>query len=425
MSKQKNIIFQKQVDSITSCLNENYITDKYNFSFSLEIEEHEGIESFIEKSWKELKKFKFKISETEYEIYYEGFTSKGVESLIMCNTQGINYALNIFSSSIEEVNNIQVNVYENHIKEKTDQTKTATVKISTLSETPMGFTKNSYKTMKIDDTKGLSKKFYPFINIEIFFNDFFKSRENILILAGETGVGKTKFTTMMLKEAMLKYDVLIKTKLFENNFSSNENDFDEMFFNTKINEKEIKVLYIKNKAMLGNEKFWATIKNSNYNFIVMDDLDNMLSPRDEEEKSEQDIIRKAFISNLLSFSDGIISSSTKFIITTNQDSSKIDKALLRPGRLFDILSFRYLTKKEALVIWEEEEGLNKDLFKDAFNDIETISQADLGSTIFRVKMTGNAGIKQKRYLVKNDLNISKTEEVMPKQKRKIGIFLDD
>jgi len=41
---------------------------------------------------------------------------------------------------------------------------------------------------------------------------------------------------------------------------------------------------------------------------------------------------------MLSFTDGIVPTHTKFIITSNKIDSDIDPALRREGRMFDILT---------------------------------------------------------------------------------------
>ncbi len=74
-----------------------------------------------------------------------------------------------------------------------------------------------------------------------------------------------------------------------------------------------------------------------------------------------------------------LSNNSKFIITTNQPSEDIDPALLRKGRLFDILEFRSLTLEEAYVIWKEN-GLTQKTFENTFKH-DDILPADLGSEI--------------------------------------------
>ena len=404
-----NITLKRTIESINDAVNESYISRNYKFSYVLEIDEGEGLTEFIESTFGEVEKSVFKTAETDLKIFYER-NEKDMETddnfLIICTMYGENNLVEIFANSIKQTSYIHTKIYEGFLKAKLKKDNRAVVKISSMSEGPMGIQKSLYKTLKYEDSEGLDADYYPFLNLDYVFHDFFHSRENIMILAGPTGVGKTKFVTMLLREAMDKYEQLVKSKVFEKSFSSDDEDFDLFYEKAmKVETKEVKALYIKNKALLSNDRFWTTIRNSGFHFVILDDLDNMISPRNEEISTEQEANRTNFITQLLSYSDGLIPSSTKFIITTNQDSSDVDSALMRPGRLFDILSFRELNSEEALFIWEKE-GLSKKLFKETFGADKYIDQAKLGSAIFRIKMTGESGITGKRYLKEGEAGIS-------------------
>jgi SpoVK/Ycf46/Vps4 family AAA+-type ATPase len=116
-----------------------------------------------------------------------------------------------------------------------------------------------------------------------------------------------------------------------------------------------------------------------YDFVILDDLDYMLTKRDSEVTSSDDAKKNNFLNQFLSFTDGIKKNNTKFIITTNQSFEDIDSALLRKGRMFDILELRRLDKNEALEIWKENE-LEESEFNSIFTQHEILS-ADLGSEI--------------------------------------------
>lgn len=105
----------------------------------------------------------------------------------------------------------------------------------------------------------------------------------------------------------------------------------------------------------------------------------MLTKRDAEVTSSDDAIKNTFLNQFLSFTDGVEKHKTKFIITTNQKYNDIDTALLRKGRLFDILELRQLDQKEALEIWIDN-GLSVTEFHNVFHDHHVLP-ADLGSEI--------------------------------------------
>lgn len=209
--------------------------------------------------------------------------------------------------------------------------------------------------------KDVSKLYYPFLDSDEMFRQYFLSKESLLLLSGETGTGKTKIIDLTMKYLLDNIDG-IDTK---------EDDEGRKF---------IQVAYIKNTEILGKDAFWTRIGKIGYDLIVLDDTDFMLISREHNDKSFGDEIRNKFITQFLSFTDGINKSNTKFIITTNQHTDEIDTAILRKGRCFDILKFRELTKDEALAIWEERE-LGLDVFEEHFGMQKLVKQCDVGSKI--------------------------------------------
>jgi len=215
-------------------------------------------------------------------------------------------------------------------------------------------------------------EYYPdFTDINEFYKQFMKSSESIFILSGESGTGKSKFFSYMLKHLIDNPDLL---KITENN----EDDFlDE--------EKNIKVAYVKDKNILCVDQFWITLNEQSFDIVILDDLDNYLAPRGEDsnEKSSK------FISQLISYTDGIVKNKTKFLISTNKEISSIDSAILRDGRLFGIFSFSRLSYDEAKTIWIKE-GLNSKLFSEEFEGDKAILQSRLGSIIEKLKSNNGA-----------------------------------
>lgn len=64
------------------------------------------------------------------------------------------------------------------------------------------------------------------------------------------------------------------------------------------------------------------------------------------------------MSALLNESEGVCENEIKIVITTNLTNiDKVDSALIRQGRTFDIVDFRNLTRDEAKVV-ADEEGLD-------------------------------------------------------------------
>lgn len=223
---------------------------------------------------------------------------------------------------------------------------------------------NGTKHIKYEELNYISEKYYPYINTEIMFDQFFTGAENILLLVGEPGLGKSKMSTLALKYAYQNSDKLPYDKIKDNPVL--ENQF-------------ISVVYVKSTDVLINDKFWRELSKAQADFCIIDDLDYMLTKRDSEVLSSDDMNKNSFLNQFLSFTDGVEKHKTKFIITTNQRYDDIDAALLRKGRLFDILELRQLDREEAIEIWKDNNLLEDD-FKNIFKTHE-ILPADLGSEI--------------------------------------------
>jgi hypothetical protein len=216
------------------------------------------------------------------------------------------------------------------------------------------------------------RKYYiPYIDTDEMFNQFFNGDENILILVGKSGVGKSKLSSlgmMWLSE----------------------------------NKKNMAVIAsVKNPEILANEEFWISIKDSGVDLVLLDDLDFMLNSRTDE-RSQSDVLKNKFLSSFLTFTDGFRKNKIKFIITTNQEFKDIDTAILRKGRLFDVLELRDLTFDEAKNVCKEEN------IEDDFLQKKSICASDLAHEISIRKKSFN----KKEYL--KDKSISKKNNISSK-----------
>jgi DNA replication protein DnaC len=218
------------------------------------------------------------------------------------------------------------------------------------------------------ELNAISEQYYPYINTQVMFDQFFTGAENILLLVGEPGLGKSKMSTLAMKHALnnstkLPYDKLEDNPALENQF--------------------VNCAYVKSTDVLVNDKFWRDLGKMQADICIIDDLDYMLTKRDAEVTSGDDQNKNSFLNQFLSFTDGVEKTKTKFIITTNQKYNDIDTALLRKGRLFDILELRHLYNNEAKDIWVENKLDEKDFSKE-FGDSHVLP-ADLGSEINKRK----------------------------------------
>jgi energy-coupling factor transporter ATP-binding protein EcfA2 len=236
------------------------------------------------------------------------------------------------------------------------------------------------------DIIDVSSEYYPYLNTENLFKKYTLSNENILMLIGQPGVGKTK-----LVACYEKY-------MFANN---------ELFtagVDEATNETMFRIAYIKNEEILAKDTFWEELNKDSYNLIFLDDADNCLLPRDADVHTNEDVNRKKFISQLLSFTDGIKANDTKFIITTNRNVDNIDTAVLRRGRTFDILELKPLTYDEALDIWKHND-INEEKFVKLFDGREIIVQSELGAEISLCKKLEGVENADESYLLRDDISL--------------------
>lgn len=243
----------------------------------------------------------------------------------------------------------------------------------------------------------VTDEYYPYINIPELFTQFFTGPENILLLTGQPGLGKSKLASLALKFSLENPELCPYAKGATKSL---------------YNDPYINVYFIKGTDVLSLESFWIDLESQDIDFVIMDDLDNMLTTREAEVQTPEDLLKNKFMNQFLSYTDGIQKRKTKFIITTNQNYADIDSAVLREGRLFDILEMRLLTSSEALGIWENA-GLQKDDFIKLFPEQE-ITSAKLGAEIAKTK---NEKSTNADYLL--DSSVSKIQQT--KKKRKISL----
>ncbi len=289
--------------------------------------------------------------------------------------------IEIYTNTLDDLTAIQNIVYEYRKIQETD----AEIMYATITRGPMGIIEKAVvKTLK--DYGKISYKYYPFLKVEEFINQFLIGKESILLLGGNVGTGKSKFATLVLKYVLQNPEII-------DNFEKRE-DIEELLEQPR----QFKVAYIKNVQLLNEDALWDKLRN--YHLVIMDDLDFVLSSRGE---SREDVLKNQFISHFLSFTDGTHENKTKFIITTNQPYNEIDEALLRPGRLYAVLNFRPLTYEEALDIWEEY-GLKENDFENYFEDKEYINHAELGS-IIENKLMNEEYVDIKNYILDPEIDV--------------------
>ena len=236
----------------------------------------------------------------------------------------------------------------------------------------------------------VSKDVYPYIDTDLMFDRFFNGDENLLLLVGESGLGKSKLASLAVKY------------LLENG---------EELSNVA---NVINIATVQNNDVLVCDEFWNSLEENAIKLVLIDDLDFMLTKRDTDVQGTDDLKKNTFISKFLPFTDGITKSKVKFIITTNQSYENLDQAVLRKGRLFDILELRRLSHNEAKSLWLKSDLQEKD-FEKIFKD--NILVADLCSEIHKRKKNIKSVSVDKEYL--KEQSISKVTKA--KTHKRIGL----
>lgn len=155
--------------------------------------------------------------------------------------------------------------------------------------------------------------FYPFLqeheHPEVLWHDFAASTSNVLLLIGPPGTGKSSFIRGMLQSRGWDENIYLA-------------DHEDIIMHHHLAD------YIRDMP-----------KGS---VLVTEDSDKMVAKRSDGNHN---------MAALLNATNGIIPTDTKIIISTNlPDLRRVDDALLRPGRAFNVLKFRALTLEEAYAL---------------------------------------------------------------------------
>lgn len=346
---------------------QNYIADNYIFPIVNAAVREEKLEEFIktiEKKYPDTITTKVDFNVTSKFIYQEAEGKFFIE--LSTDAKNKTYLLNIYGTTYA----IASDIYDLS-KHYEPSAMGIYIEVDHYFLDGQGNMNTRKEFVEKSDIVDVSKMYYPYLDTDVLFKKYAISSESILLLAGQPGVGKTKLV------ALLQNYIFDNPGIF---------DFKK---DTVSGEMYFKAAYIKNEEILARDTFWEELNKSKYTLIFLDDADNCLLPRDSEVYTSEDANRKKFISQLLSFTDGIDENKTKIIITTNRNIDNIDTAILRRGRTFDILEMQPLSYGEAKEIWEVSD-LPSEEFDELFKDKHDIVPSELGAEIkLRIKMRDN------------------------------------
>ena len=159
-------------------------------------------------------------------------------------------------------------------------------------------------------------KMYPYLRDDqmpaVLWENFKASGSNVLLLIGPPGTGKSNWITELLIAAAYADD------------NAHIGDREDVLLNPNLSDY---VRGLRDGAI-----------------FVTEDSDKLVEARDLDNRNMQALLNAA---------NGIIASTTKIIISTNlQSLHKVDTALTRGGRCFDILEFKELTIEQGIAVRE-------------------------------------------------------------------------
>jgi SpoVK/Ycf46/Vps4 family AAA+-type ATPase len=143
-----------------------------------------------------------------------------------------------------------------------------------------------------------------------------ESNDTILLLYGVPGMGKSKLALSLAYYAKVKLGIPTSLTLIKS-------------------RDVIRKLTHRSDLFFSYARYDGTI-------FVFDDIDFTSLKRGADEETDN------FVNFLLSITDGVVPQYNKFIITTNRTLNDIDKALLRPGRLFAALELQKIAYDELV-----------------------------------------------------------------------------
>jgi hypothetical protein len=178
--------------------------------------------------------------------------------------------------------------------------------------TPNGIANRDFE---IEKPLPVYDEYYPFLKegpnpykgVDDYIDSYLKSTASILILIGEPGTGKTSLLRHMIWSKKIQAQVT----------------FDE--------------------SVTRQESYYLNYASSDtHDMMIVEDADLILSSRNSDHNK--------LMARLLNISDGLIRiDRKKMVFTTNlSNMNRIDTALVRSGRCFDVRHFRLLTNAEAM-----------------------------------------------------------------------------
>lgn len=158
-------------------------------------------------------------------------------------------------------------------------------------------------------------------DFKLLVNEFKKSRPfgRLAVIDGPPGTGKTHFVRSLMAEMRPSKTLLVPVELIAK-FSS--------------------------PGILGAIHHWSA-NSGHVPLLVIEDADAVIAPRGTDRASDV-----SALSALLNITDGILGeiSNVRIVVTTNAAKTELDRALLRPGRLYKQITIPPLSPDHAKLV---------------------------------------------------------------------------
>lgn len=204
----------------------------------------------------------------------------------------------------------------------------------------------SVKHVILDKPLPVLQNAYPWFNNNPteFFDKYMEAPAPLLFLSGPKGTGKTSFLRNMV------YD------------------------------KDLDVAIGYSHKLLENDNFFVEFLTGDEDILILEDVDVLMLASREDGQNH-------IMSRFLNVSDGLVKFPEKKIVFTSniQNFSKIDDALMRPGRCYEFVKFRELDYTEASAVTKE---LGKPELTDT-NRTYSLAELTNGTNSFAKEVVGN------------------------------------
>jgi len=244
-----------------------------------------------------------------------------------------------------------------------------------------GKLQNSDKTIYSSDyATTIQDDIHQGIDVNNMVEKYLDVNDCLLLLAGKPGTGKSTIVKQVIKALSLNKD------------------------------RNINIAYVKDERALKDPELWVRLMGD-FDAIIFDDLDNNLKERTGFQTAsglKHEISENSFVNQLLSFSEGVVETDTKIIITTNQKLENIDEAIVRPGRCFDVLDVPFMNKAYTRDLWVNKYNLPETKFDDLFPEDE-IMQAKFLNEMKKITTGSKSYLRDKSISKQNEITSSRVK----------------